>query len=62
MAASMPEAAHYTRRSAMYYNGGSQALFSQINGSSPNVPKRKTYRLSEKSKLYGRRNDGVFVR
>ncbi|CEP11888.1 hypothetical protein [Parasitella parasitica] len=60
MAASMPEASHYTRRSAMYYNGGSQALFShQANGQI--VPRRKTYRTAEKSKLFGRRNDGVFV-
>lgn len=60
MAASMPESAHYTRRSAMYFHGGSQALYSQQSSSI--VPRRKTYRTAEKSKLYGRRNDGVFVR
>ncbi|KAI7901072.1 uncharacterized protein BX663DRAFT_562767 [Cokeromyces recurvatus] len=56
MAANMPEAAHYTRRSAMYYHGGSKALLNQGN-----TPKRKVYRTSEKSKLYGRRQDGVYV-
>lgn len=60
MAASMPESAHYTRRSAMYFQGGSQALLQQ--SASAIVPRRKTYRTSEKTKLYGRRNDGVFVR
>lgn len=60
MAASMPESAHYTRRSAMYFQGGLPALLQQPTGSI--VPKRKTYRTAEKSKLYGRRNDGVFVR
>lgn len=60
LAASMPEAAHYTRRSAMYYHGGPQALLNQPSISAP--VKRKVYRTSEKSRLFGRRNDGVFVR
>ncbi|KAI9471800.1 MAG: hypothetical protein EXX96DRAFT_335574 [Benjaminiella poitrasii] len=59
MAANMPEAAHYTRRSAMYYHGGSKALLNQGNTST--LPKRKVYRTSEKSKLYGRRQDGIYV-
>lgn len=58
MAASMPESAHYTRRSALYYHGGSQALVTTTN----TTPKRKVYRNYEKTPLYGRRNDGVYVR
>ncbi|KAI8355110.1 hypothetical protein EDC96DRAFT_516363 [Choanephora cucurbitarum] len=60
-AASMPESAHYTRRSAMYYHGGSQAFYQQNKMSINPLTKRKVYRTSEKSKLYGRRQDGVFV-
>ncbi|KAI8380375.1 yeats family-domain-containing protein [Blakeslea trispora] len=60
-AASMPEAAHYTRRSAMYYHGGSQALYQQNRMPMSSPTKRKVYRTSEKSKLFGRRQDGVFV-
>ncbi|KAI8091277.1 uncharacterized protein B0P05DRAFT_526852, partial [Gilbertella persicaria] len=60
IAASMPEAAHYTRRSAMYYHGGSQALLNQ-NTPPPTASKRKIYRTSDKVKVYGRRQDGVYV-
>jgi hypothetical protein len=65
MAASMPEALHYTRRSAMYYHGGSQALLpnNNINVPAPAAaPKRKIYRTTERAQLFGRRQDGVYVR
>lgn len=62
LAASMPEASHFTRRSAMYYQGGSQALLNQNLSQPPLAPKRKVYRTSEKSQLFGRRQDGVYVR
>ncbi|CAO3643196.1 unnamed protein product [Mucor hiemalis] len=62
LAASMPEASHFTRRSAMYYHGGSQALLNQNLTQPPLAPKRKVYRTSEKSQLFGRRQDGVYVR
>lgn len=58
----MPEASHFTRRSAMYYQGGSQALLNQNLSQPPLAPKRKVYRTSEKSQLFGRRQDGVYVR
>lgn len=60
LAASMPEAVHYTRRSAMYYNGGSQALLS--NNTPLTTPKKRTYRGPDKNQLFGRRHDGVYVR
>lgn len=58
LAASMPEAVHYTRRSALYYHGGSQALMNPP----PSPVKKKVYRLLEKNQLFGRRYDGVYVR
>lgn len=76
MAANLPETAHYTRRSAMYYQGGSQALLNNqplvamvtaaaaatVQPQPPVAPKRKVYRISEKAQLFGRRQDGVYVR
>ncbi|GAA5816070.1 hypothetical protein MFLAVUS_009592 [Mucor flavus] len=59
LAASMPEAVHYTRRSALYYNGGSQALLSNAPST---AFKKRTYRGPEKNQLFGRRHDGVYVR
>jgi hypothetical protein len=53
LAASMPEAAHYTRRSAAYLHG---------NPTPTTLPKRKTYRTADRNQLYGRRQDGVYVR
>ncbi|KAI7871597.1 hypothetical protein BDF14DRAFT_1962635 [Spinellus fusiger] len=50
-AASMPESPHFTRRSAataMYYPS--------------NTPKKNSARNSHRSYLYGRRNDGLFVK
>lgn len=55
----MPEAVHYTRRSALYYNGGSQALLSNAPST---ALKKRTYRGPEKNQLFGRRHDGVYVR
>jgi hypothetical protein len=49
----MPEAAHYTRRSAAYLHG---------NPTPTTLPKRKTYRTADRNQLYGRRQDGVYVR
>ncbi|KAG2200471.1 hypothetical protein INT47_011451 [Mucor saturninus] len=59
LAASMPEAVHYTRRSALYYHGGPQAL---MNPAPSTAVKKKVYRLLEKNQLFGRRYDGVYVR
>ncbi|CAO3675469.1 unnamed protein product [Rhizopus stolonifer] len=55
---SLPESVHYTRRSVLYHNGATPQPQSP-----PPPPKRKApkYYNNEKSRLFGRRHDGIYV-
>ncbi|KAF7731196.1 YEATS domain-containing protein 2 [Apophysomyces ossiformis] len=61
-AATVPGASHYTRRSAAASMNLPSATYFPTVPSPPTISRKKSSKSVHRSNLFGRRNDGVFVR